>query len=157
MGDYAVDEADSCDPAALSSQLRVAREGYQRAIRAALDEAGFEDLSAFGVYVLDGMYTHNQIAELLARQIVQPAERHRSLLIELVRTGYLMSAAGRQRFRIADRGRAAAEVIEVARQSVDVEIDSVLTPAEVHGLRTGLAALARIAERNAPAEAVSTD
>ena len=66
--------------------------------------------------------------------------------------GYLsreVNPADRRRLNIelTDRGRAAAEAIGAAIGQVDEELAAMITPAELAGLRAGLAALAEIRER----------
>ena len=66
--------------------------------------------------------------------------------------GYLsreVNTADRRRLNIelTDRGRAAAEAIAAAIAQVDAELATMVTPAELAGLRAGLTALAEIKER----------
>ncbi len=74
------------------------------------------------------------------------------LIGTLVVRGYLsreINPADRRRLNIelTDRGRAAAEAIGAAIGQVDQELATMITPAEMAGLRAGLIALATIKER----------
>jgi DNA-binding MarR family transcriptional regulator len=48
---------------------------------------------------------------------------------------------------LTDRGRAAAAAIRAAVEEVDAELAQMISPAELAGLRAGLAALAELKDR----------
>ena len=52
---------------------------------------------------------------------------------------------------LTDRGRAAAAAVRAGIEAVDAELAEMLSPAELAGLRAGLAALGEIKERTAHA------
>ena len=78
------------------------------------------------------------------------------LIDVLVLRGYLtreVNAEDRRRMTIelTDRGRAAAAAVRAGIEAVDAELAEMLSPAELAGLRAGLAALGEIKERTAHA------
>lgn len=144
-----------------------ARGGYGNTISAQLAAAGFDDLPRNGPFVLGGLGASGVAGvsaetPALSRPGVPAVELIRSLgvtrqaasqLIDmLVLRGYLsreINPDDRRRMNIVltERGRAAAAVIRAGIDEVEAELYEALSPAELAGLRTGLAALGRIKER----------
>jgi DNA-binding MarR family transcriptional regulator len=140
------------DDASIPALLRGARGSYARTIVAFLAEAGFGDLPQNGPFVLGGMASRRASAVDMIRGLGVTRQAASQLIDTLVVRGYLsreVNPADRRRLDIelTDRGRAAAEVIAAAIGRVDEELATMITPAELAGLRAGLTALATIKER----------
>ncbi|HEX7689905.1 MAG TPA: MarR family transcriptional regulator, partial [Burkholderiaceae bacterium] len=106
--------------------LRHARNTYGRAMRRALDEAGFEDLPLNGPYVIGGLALGNRDVPLgqLIRELRISRQSAGQLVDALVARGYLdrsVDAADRRKLNVAltERGRAAAAAQAAARERVD--------------------------------------
>ena len=132
--------------------LRGARGSYAHTIAAFLAEAGCDDLPRNGPFVLGGMANRSASAVDMIRGLGVTRQAASQLIDTLVVRGYLsreVNPADRRRLNIelTDRGRAAAEAIGAAIGQVDEELAAMITPAELAGLRAGLAALAEIRER----------
>jgi DNA-binding MarR family transcriptional regulator len=146
---------DSTGPGAETSipaLLRGARGSYAHTIAAHLATAGCDDLPQNGPFVLGGMASHGAPAVDMIRGLGVTRQAASQLIDTLVVRGYLsreVNPADRRRLNIelTDRGRAAAEAIAVAIGQVDEQLATMITPAELTGLRAGLIALAQIRER----------
>jgi DNA-binding MarR family transcriptional regulator len=132
--------------------LRAARGSYAHTIVAFLDAAGCDDLPRNGPFVLGGMANHEASAVDMIRGLGVTRQAASQLIDALVVRGYLtrqVNPADRRRLdiQLTDRGRAAAAATEAAIARVDAELAAMISPAELAGLRAGLAALAEIKER----------
>lgn len=139
------------DPS-IPALLRGARASYAHTIVAFLAEAGCDDLPQNGPFVLGGMAVHRIPAVDMIRGLGVTRQAASQLIDTLVVRGYLsreVNPADRRRLNIelTDRGRAAAEAIAAAIRQVDEELATMITPAELAGLRAGLIALGVIKER----------
>lgn len=133
--------------------LRGARGSYAYTIVAFLAEAGCDDLPQNGPFVLGGMANHQAPAVQIIRGLGVTRQAASQLIDTLVVRGYLtrqVNPADRRRLNIelTDRGRAAAEAVAAAIGQVDAELATMITPAELAGLRAGLLALAEIKDRS---------
>jgi DNA-binding MarR family transcriptional regulator len=140
------------DEASIPALLRGARGSYAYTITAHLTEAGCDDLPQNGPFVLGGMASHRAEAVDMIRGLGVTRQAASQLIDTLVVRGYLsreVNPADRRRLNIelTDRGRAAAEAIAAAIRQVDEELATMITPAELAGLRAGLTALADIRKR----------
>jgi DNA-binding MarR family transcriptional regulator len=129
--------------------LRMARGSYGDAVRAALASAGFDDLPRNGAFVLVSLLE----TQLSLTQIVDDlsvTKQAASLLLDtLVLRGYLergTDPTDRRRMVVSltARGRATAEVVDKAVGAIDADLERRVTPAQLAGLRAGLAALGEI-------------
>jgi DNA-binding MarR family transcriptional regulator len=140
------------DGANIPALLRGARGSYAHTIAAFLAEAGCDDLPQNGPFVLGGMASRRTPAVDMIRGLGVTRQAASQLIDTLVVRGYLsreVNPADRRRLNIelTDRGQAAAEAIAAAIGQVDAEVATMITPAELAGLRAGLIALAQIKER----------
>lgn len=131
--------------------LRASRGAYGHSIRAQLAAAGFHDVPRNGSYVLGGMVNHGGSAGGLVRELGISKQAASQLIDTLVLRGYLRRLPNEEdRRRVAievtERGRAAAAAIRAGVQHVDDELATMITPAELAGLRAGLVALTDIRE-----------
>ena len=137
------------DPSEIPAMLRGARGAYATTIVALLAAAGFDDLPRNGPFVLGGMANHGDSAVDLIRGLGVSRQAASQLIDVLVLRGYLdrqINPDDRRRMDIelTERGRAAAAVIRAAVGQVHRQLVATISPAELAGLRAGLAALAAI-------------
>jgi DNA-binding MarR family transcriptional regulator len=137
------------DEVVLPALLRAARGVYQRAIRARLTEAGFDDMPRNGPYVLGGMANHGGTPGQMVRDLQVSKQAASELIDALVVRGYLLRGEDpqdRRRMTLAltERGRAAAERVQAGVVAVDQELEQGIGPDGVAALRAGLLALAEI-------------
>jgi len=140
------------DEVVIPALLRAARGSYAQAIRSRLAEAGFDDLPRNGGFVLGGMANHSGSAVDMIRGLGVSKQAASQLIDTLVLRGYLtrdMNPNDRRRMTIelTERGRGAAAAVRSGVEAIDAELAQMLTPAELAGLRSGLAALGHIKER----------
>jgi DNA-binding MarR family transcriptional regulator len=139
------------DEASIPALLRAARGGYANTIVSQLAAAGFDDLPRNGPFVLGGMANHGGSGVDMIRGLGVTRQAASQLIDTLVLRGYLVrevSPEDRRRMSIelTERGSAAAEVVGRAIGQVDDELAVMISPAEMAGLRAGLAALSQIKE-----------
>jgi DNA-binding MarR family transcriptional regulator len=128
-----------------------ARGGYGNTVAAHLAAAGFDDLPRNGPFVLGGMASHSGSAVEMIRSLGVTRQAASQLIDTLVLRGYLsreVNPDDRRRLNVVltERGRAAAAAIRAAIGEVDARLAQLLSPAELAGLRAGLAALGQIRE-----------
>ena len=129
-----------------------ARGGYGNTISAHLAAAGFDDLPRSGPFVLGGMASHRGSAVEMIRSLGVTRQAASQLIDTLVLRGYLsreINPEDRRRMNVVltERGRAAAAAIRAGIDQVEAELARMLTPADLAGLRAGLAALGQIREQ----------
>jgi DNA-binding MarR family transcriptional regulator len=141
------------DTVVLPALLRHARNTYGRAMRRALDDAGFDDVPRNGLYIIGGLAQGAGGAPLgqLVRELRVSKQAAGQLIDTLVARGYLDRAVDpldRRRLNVAltPRGRAAAVVQAEARQRIDDRLLARVGATDVERLRRGLAALIEIGE-----------
>ncbi|HEY0271192.1 MAG TPA: MarR family transcriptional regulator [Sphingomonas sp.] len=124
-------QADSpwYEDVALTALLRHARGTYGRAMRRALDEAGYADIPANGLYVIGGLSLGAPDVPLgrLIRELRISKQAAGQLVDTLVLRGYLsrsVDEADRRRLTVTltERGRAAAQAQAAARSRIDAEL-----------------------------------
>lgn len=135
---------ETADDVVLPALLRAARGAYGFAIRRRLAEAGYGDVPRNAPYLLGGMANHGFPADGLLREMGVREETAQRLVETLVTGGYL---ARGDELEVTQRGRAAAAEVKAAIESVDAELESMLSPSQLEGLRAGLVALTTIRER----------
>jgi DNA-binding MarR family transcriptional regulator len=143
---------ETADDVVIPALLRAARGAYGHAVRRRLAAAGYEDLPRHGSFVLGGMVNHGAPLRGLLRQLGIGRERAGDLVDTLVLRGYLERRPDPDdprgvRHAVTERGAGAAGEIREAIQGIDRELESLLTPDELDGLRAGLVALTTIRER----------
>ena len=129
-----------------------ARGGYGNTISAHLAAAGFDDLPRSGPFVLGGMASQRGSAVEMIRSLGVTRQAASQLIDTLVLRGYLsreVNPEDRRRMNIVltERGHAAAAAIRAGIDEVEAELARMLTPADLAGLRAGLAALGQIREK----------
>jgi DNA-binding MarR family transcriptional regulator len=142
---------ESWDPSDIPALLRGARGAYGRTIAAMLAGAGFDDLPRNGPFVVGGMANHGGSAVEMIQSLGVSRQAASQLIDTLVLRGYLDRQVNRDDRRrmdieLTERGRAAAAVVRAAVKKIDRRLTAMLSPAELAGLRAGLAALATIKE-----------
>ncbi len=139
------------DYASIPVLLRHARDAYATAMRAALGEAGYDDVPKNGQYVLGGLALQKGGRPLsqLIDELNVSKQAAGQLVDALVVRGYLkreVDEEDRRKLTIAltERGRAAARVLGNARDSIDVELLQRSGAQNVERLRKTLAVLVDI-------------
>jgi DNA-binding MarR family transcriptional regulator len=135
----------------LPTLLRLARGGYGNTIARHLTGAGLDDLPRNGPFLLAVLAAGRSSAELM-RGLGVSRQAASQLVDTLVLRGYLcreVDVGDRRRItlRLTERGSEAAAVIRVGTEEVDAELATMISPAQLAGLRAGLAALGQIREQ----------
>jgi DNA-binding MarR family transcriptional regulator len=117
------------DNIAMPVLLRHARNTYGAAMRGALAEAGYDDIPGNGLYVIGGLALDREDVPLgqLIRELRISKQAAGQLVDTLVTRGYLeraMDKDDRRKLTVAltERGRAAAETQQAARERVDADL-----------------------------------
>jgi DNA-binding MarR family transcriptional regulator len=129
--------------------MRGARRSYARAVAAYAATAGFDDLPRNGAFVLGTIVSRGGSAADMIQGLGVSKQAASQLIDALVLRGYLtreINPEDRRRMIIepTDRGRAAAAGVRAAVEAVDARLAQMISPAELAGLRAGLAALGDI-------------
>jgi DNA-binding MarR family transcriptional regulator len=148
------------DQVSIPALLRHARNTYGKAMRAALEEAGFDDIPANGLYIVGGLAIEER--EVPLRQLVKELgitkQGAGQLVDALVMRGYLSRAVDENDRRqlivtLTERGRAAAEAQNKARERIDAELIKRVGQDDVHAARRALGALIDMRRKEAEAAA----
>lgn len=128
--------------------LRHARTTYGKAMRKALDDAGFDDIPANGLDVLGGLAHGVRGVPIgqLVHELSVTKQAAGQLVDTLVARGYLeRTPDGKDRRQLlvtlTERGLAAAEVQAAARETIDDYLLERLGAQKMEAMREGLAAL----------------
>ncbi len=140
------------DEVPIPALMRSARGSYAQSIRASLAAEGISDIPRNGSMVLVSLASGEEPVAGMIRQFGVTKQAASQLIDTLVLRGYLTrdtDPADRRRVTIdlTDRGHAAAAAIYAGTVAIDAELAGMLSPAEMAGLRAGLAALGQIKER----------
>jgi DNA-binding MarR family transcriptional regulator len=138
--------SDPLAKASMPGLLRAARAPYSTAVRAALAEAGCDDLPRNGPYVISGIAGSRTPLSVVITQLGVSKQAAGQIVDTLVARGYLertADPADRRRVTIAltPRGLAAAEVIRAAVDRIDGELAERVGARSVTTARAVLAAL----------------
>jgi DNA-binding MarR family transcriptional regulator len=139
-------------PPSMPNLLRHAHAKYGAAIRAALGDAGYDDVPENGLYVIGGLARqrgHRPLGELIA-ELGMSKQAAGQLVDTLVIRGYLTrehDADDRRRLTVAltERGRAAARVAGSARNALDATLVSRVGEKDVERMKHTLAILIGLA------------
>jgi DNA-binding MarR family transcriptional regulator len=132
----------------LPALLRHARSTYSRAMRTALEAAGYEDVPANGMYVIGGLSVG--AGGVPIRQLVHDLgiskQAAGQLVDTLVARGYLARTPDNEDRRqlivtLTERGRSAAETQAAARADIDAALTDRVGAADVAAARRALAGL----------------
>ena len=126
--------------------LRAARLTYAEAIREELISAGLSDLPRNGTFVIRAIEHSSEPLSDIARDLSVSKQAASKLIDLLVVRGFLVrtaDATDRRRIilELTDRGRAAAEVVEVGTNRVDKDLAAALSPTQLAGFKAGLKVL----------------
>jgi DNA-binding MarR family transcriptional regulator len=144
------DQSDFPD-IAMPALLRHARAAYGRAMRGALEQGGFDDVPANGMYVIGGLALG--VGGVPIRQLVRELgitkQAAGQLVDTLVARGYLNRTPDEDDRRLlivtlTARGSAAAEIQTAARAAIDAELAARVGAADVAATRRALGALIAI-------------
>ncbi|HZU50352.1 MAG TPA: MarR family transcriptional regulator [Sphingomicrobium sp.] len=130
--------------------LRHARTTYGKAMRAALEAAGYDDIPANGLYIIGGLSLSNDVPlRQLVKELGISKQGAGQLVDALVMRGYLarnVDARDRRQLIVAltERGRAAADVQREAREQIDATLRARVGDESVREARRALGALIEI-------------
>lgn len=138
---------------AIPALLRHARSTYGRAMRGALERAGFDDVPANGMYVIGGLALGAEGVPIrqLVRELGVTKQAAGQLVDTLVARGYLVRTPDEVDRRqlivtLTERGRAAAETQTAARAGIDARLAEKVGDADVAAARRALVALIAIGD-----------
>jgi DNA-binding MarR family transcriptional regulator len=153
-----MEDAPWHDDVVFPALLRHARTTYGKAMRAALDEAGFDDIPGNGLYIIGGLALENRDVPLrqLVRELGITKQGAGQLVDALVMRGYLGRSVDETDRRqlvvtLTDRGRAAAKVQAEVRDRIDAQLQERVGEADVKAARRALAALIDMRREDAAA------
>jgi DNA-binding MarR family transcriptional regulator len=142
--------------------LRHARTAYGKAMRAALEAAGYDDLPANGLYVIGGlaMGAGGVPISQLMRELGITKQGAGQLVDTLVARGYLVRTPDENDRRqlivtLTERGEAAAETQSAAREEIDAALLAKVGETDVAAARRTLATLIDIRREAQQAEAAN--
>jgi len=147
------------DQISIPALLRHARHTYGKAMRSALEEAGYDDIPANGLYVIGGLAVDGDVPlGRLVKQLGISKQGAGQLVDTLVMRGYLSRTVDdndRRQLVVAltDRGRAAAEIQARARDRVDAELVARVGEDDVRAARRSLGVLIDLQQTDAAAAA----
>jgi DNA-binding MarR family transcriptional regulator len=143
-----IEEHDWFDEAPIPALLRHARGTYGRAMRRALEEAGFDDIPANGLYVIGGLSgsDHETPLSQLIKDLRISKQAAGSLVDALVTRGYLSRTVDTEDRRkltinLTERGQAAATTQNAAREEIDAKLLASVGVGDVSRTRRTLAVL----------------
>jgi DNA-binding MarR family transcriptional regulator len=128
--------------------LRHARATYGKAMRGALEAAGYDDIPGNGLYIIGGLALRE--GEITIGQLVKELgitkQGAGQLVDSLVMRGYLSRTVDENDRRqlivgLTERGRAAAGVQARERERIDAELLARVGEEDVHAARRALGAL----------------
>jgi DNA-binding MarR family transcriptional regulator len=136
--------------------LRHARTTYGRAMRRALEEAGYDDMPRNGMYIVGGLALGANTVPLgqLVKELGVSKQAVGQLVDTLVLRGYLERKEDEEDRRksnivLTKRGRAAASIQAAAREKIDAELLSRAGQENILRTRRTLALLIDIARETA--------
>ena len=129
--------------------LRAARAAYGAAVRAALAEAGFDDMPRQGGFVVTVIANTGAPLSQVIGELRMSKQAGGQLVDSLVTRGYLDRAvdpADRRRLTVSltERGMAAADVVRSVVRRISDELDERVGPEYVARARVTVAALVEI-------------
>ena len=126
--------------------LRHSRRTYGGAMRQALDEAGYDDIPANGLYIIGGLALEDEDVPLrrLVKELGITKQGAGQLVDSLVMRGYLERTVDENDRRqlivsLTERGKAAAEVQAQAREKIDAALLACVGEADLYATRRTLA------------------
>jgi hypothetical protein len=128
--------------------MRLARGSYKRAVDVQLAADGLEDLPTGSGFLLGYLIDDEESAAGRMERLGVKQAEFRKLVDTLVLRGYLARAtdpaSGAVSLSLTGRGHAAGDATAAGVTFVDEELERRLSPAEMAGLRRGLAELGEI-------------
>lgn len=131
--------------------LRAARGAYAQAMRAALADAGVDDLPKNGAFILAGIDASGGPRTDLPQElgVTKQAVSNGNVIEALVARGYVARSPDpgdrrRGALQLTDRGQTAVDALSRAIASVDGELRGAVTSERMEAMRAGLLVLAQI-------------
>lgn len=148
------DTAITLDDVTLPALLRHARYTYGAAMRAALAEAGYDDIPGNGLYVIGALAWGGAPLGDIVRELRVSKQAAGQLVDALVLRGYLerqIDPEDRRKLTVTltERGRAAADTQTAARLGVDARLAAMVGADDILRAKHVLAALIGIGREDA--------
>jgi hypothetical protein len=134
------------DDVVMPALLGAARRGYGRAMRDALEAAGYDDLPPFGMRMIGGIARNGPAGPDVGRQLGVRGERGARLVGVLTERGYIEPGADQGTYTLTDRGRAAAEVSAQAVDDFEEQVRARCGAARLAEARAVLGEMAELAD-----------
>ena len=143
-----MDDASWYEEVSIPALLRHARNTYGKAMRGALEAAGYDDIPANGLYIIGGLALDDE--QLPLRDLIKglgiTKQGAGQLVDTLVMRGYLSRAVDENDRRqlivtLTERGRAAAEIQTKAREAIDADLLERIGEDDVRSARRALGTL----------------
>jgi DNA-binding MarR family transcriptional regulator len=155
-----MEESPWYDEVVIPALLRHARHTYGKAMRAALEQAGYDDIPGNGLYIIGGLALDRERIPLrqLVKQLGITKQGAGQLVDTLVMRGYLSRTVDENDRRqlnvtLTPRGQAAAEVQSAAREAIDAELIDRVGEDDIRAARRVLGTLIEMRREEAEAEA----
>ena len=155
-----MEESPWYDEVVIPALLRHARYTYGKAMRAALEQAGYDDIPGNGLYIIGGLALDRERIPLrqLVKQLGITKQGAGQLVDTLVMRGYLSRTVDENDRRklnvtLTPRGQAAAEVQSAAREAIDAELIDRVGEDDIRAARRVLGTLIEMRTEEAEAEA----
>jgi DNA-binding MarR family transcriptional regulator len=155
-----MEESPWYDEVVIPALLRHARHTYGKAMRAALEQAGYDDIPGNGLYIIGGLALDRERIPLrqLVKQLGITKQGAGQLVDTLVMRGYLSRTVDENDRRqlnvtLTPRGQAAAEVQSAARGAIDAELIDRVGEDDIRAARRVLGTLIEMRSEEAEAEA----
>lgn len=143
-----MEDAPWYDEVVFPALLRHARTTYGKAMRSALDEAGYDDIPGNGLYIIGGLALESRDIPLrqLVRDLGITKQGAGQLVDALVMRGYVSRSVDENDRRqlivaLTERGRAAASVQAQVRERIDQELLARVGEGDVKAARRVLGTL----------------
>ena len=139
--------------------IGAARRGYGRAMREALDAAGYDDVPRAGMRMIGGIARNGPAGPDVSSQLGVRAERAERVVSALVARGYVVAEAGEATeqsedaesgptYVLTDRGQAAAEVSGRAAQAFEDTVRARVGDRDFATTRAVLGAMVELSDRH---------
>ena len=145
-------KTSAADDIPMPALLRAARTAYGAAMRAALAEAGFDDIPKNGLYVIGALRRSGAPLSRIIEDLGVSKQSAGQLVDALVLRGYLerdIDEADRRRLTVAlsERGRAVADIARKAVERVDAALAKKVGREHIASTRKTLMAMIALARK----------
>jgi hypothetical protein len=133
------------DDVVMPALLNAARRGYGRAMRSALDDAGFDDMPRLGMRLVGGIARNGPADADVIGQLTRGGERRARVVSALVDSGYIAEASG-ETYVLTERGQQAAAVSAQAAAEFEEQVRTQVGSEELSRARAVLGAMVQLSD-----------